>query len=82
MEDFQAVIHIIARRVTGSIPYRFQARGTSEAMALQEVARMAMSRLRYDLTKLSQPPYDHFSMQAHGAEVTLLSGFNTRKIPK
>lgn len=56
MEEFMAVIDIVARQVTESIPYRFQAHGTSEAMALQEVALVAMSRLRYDLTELAQPP--------------------------
>ena len=70
MEEYMAVIDIIARRVTGSIPYRFQEYSTSEAMALQEVARAAMSRLCYDLTELSQPPYDHFPMQAHAGEVS------------
>lgn len=70
MEEYMAVVGIIARSVAGSIPYRFQACGTSEAMALQEVARVAMSRLRYDLTELSQPPYDHFPMQAHDGEVS------------
>lgn len=69
MEEYLAVINIIARRVTGSIPYCFQARGTSEAMALQEVARVAMSHLRYDLTELSQPPYYHFPMCERGTEV-------------
>ena len=38
-------------------------------MALQEVARIAMSHLRSDLTELSQPPYDHFPIRAHGLEV-------------
>ena len=69
MEEYRAVIHIIARQVTGSISYHFQAHGTSEAMALQEVAHVAMSHLHYDLTELSQPPYDHFPIRAHGLEV-------------
>ena len=60
MEEYLEVINIVARRVTGSIPYGFQARGTSEATALQEVARVALSHLRHDLTKLAQPSYYHF----------------------
>lgn len=73
MEEYLAVADIIARHVAGSIPYRFQACGTSETLALQEVARVAMSRLRYDWTELSQPPYDHFPMQAHVGEVNMFA---------
>lgn len=43
MEEYMAVINITARQVTKSIPYCFQVHGTSEAMALHEVARVAMS---------------------------------------
>ena len=69
MEQYRAVVRIITRLVTGSIPYQFEGHGTSESMALQEAARMAMSRIRYDLTELSQPPYDHFPIRAYGSEV-------------
>ena len=55
MEEYLAVINIVTRSVTRSIPYGFQARGTSEATALQEVARVALSHLCHDLTKLAQP---------------------------
>ena len=65
MGEYLAVIKIVAGRVTRSIPYGFQARGTSEATALQEVARVALSHLRHDLTKLAQPSYYHLLMQAH-----------------
>ena len=81
MEEYRAVIHITARLVTGSIPYRLQAHGTSAAMALQEVARMAMSRLRYHLTELSQPPYDHFPIHPPDAEVDLFVGIQFGEDP-
>ena len=41
IDEYRAEIRVIARLVTGSIPYRFQAHGTSEAMALQEAVRNA-----------------------------------------
>lgn len=79
MEEYLAVINIVARRVTGSIPYRFQARGTSKATALQEVARVAPSHLHHDLMKLAQPPYYHFPMQARGVEVNTIARAQTGK---
>jgi len=81
MEEYRAVIHIMPRAVAGSIPYRFQAHGTSEAMALQEVALVAMSHLRYDLTELSQPPYDHFPVRAHGLEVNTFARIQNGEDP-
>ena len=59
MEEYRAVINIIARQVVGSTPYRIQVLATSEAMPIQEVASEAMSHLHHDLAELSQPPYDH-----------------------
>ena len=79
MEEYLAVINIVARRVTRSIPYGFQARGTSEATALQEVARVALSHLRHDLTKLAQPSYYHLLMQARGAEVNTVTRIQSGK---
>ena len=79
MEEYLAVINIVARRVTRSIPYGFQARGTSEATALQEVARVALSHLRHDLTKLAQPSYYHLLMQARGAEVNTVARIQSGK---
>ena len=69
MEEYLAIANIIAKRVTGCISYGFQACGTSEAMALQAVSRVAMSHLRHDLTELDQPLYDHFPQQVRGAEM-------------
>ena len=60
MEEYRAVINVIARRVTGSIPYCIHILATSESMAIQEASRRMMSLLRHDLTELSQPPYVHF----------------------
>ena len=71
MEEYQAVINVIARMVTGSIPYCVQVHATSEAMAIQEAAHRMMSLLRHDLTELSQPPYVHFPKQGRGAEVSM-----------
>lgn len=79
MEEYLALINIIARHVTGSIPYGFQARGTSEATALQEVARVALSHLRHDLTELAQPPYYHLPMQARGVEVNTIARIQSGK---
>ena len=69
MEEYRAVVNVIARRVTGSVPYCIHILATSESMAIQEAARRMMSLLRHDLTELSQPPYVHFPKQGHGAEV-------------
>ena len=79
MGEYLAVINIVARRMTGSIPYRFQARGTSEATALQEVVCVALSHLRHDLTELARPPYYHFPMQARGAEVNFVARIQSGK---
>ena len=70
MEQYRAIINVIARRVTGSVPYCIHVHATSESMAVQEAARRMMSLLRHDLTELSQPPYVHFPKQGHEAEVS------------
>ena len=70
MEEYRAIINVIARQVAGSVPYCIQVHATSEPMAVQEAARRMMSLLRHDLTELSQPPYDHFPKQGPRAEVS------------
>ena len=46
--DYVATLHLEARMVVGSETYNFQTRGTSPEMAIQEVAREAMTRLRHE----------------------------------
>lgn len=53
MEEYRVMINIIAKQVMGSVPYCFQACGTSEAMVVQEVARVSTINLRHELTELS-----------------------------
>ena len=70
MEEYRAIVNVIARQVVGSVPYCISVHATSEPMAVQEAARRMMSLLRHDLTELSQPPYDHFPKQGPRADVS------------
>lgn len=69
METHTTTVHIIARMVTGSVPYNFQARGTSIGMAVQEVAYVAMSHLCHELGGLDTPPYSYFPLRGLTAKV-------------
>ena len=69
MEEYQAILNVIARQVVGSVPYCIHVRATSESMAVQEAARRMMGLLRHDLTELSQPPYVHFPKHGPRSDV-------------
>lgn len=81
MEEYRVVINVLARQVTGSIPYSIQVHATSKAMAIQEASSGMMSLLRHDLTELSQLPYYHFPSRGPGAEVNMFGVIQFREDP-
>ncbi|RLN15924.1 hypothetical protein C2845_PM02G17380 [Panicum miliaceum] len=66
MVDYVATLHLEARMVVGSEAYDFQARGTSPEMAIQEVAREAITRLHYEHRELWEDPFTY--LPAKGPE--------------
>ncbi|KAG2592047.1 hypothetical protein PVAP13_5NG523300 [Panicum virgatum] len=63
MVDYVATLHLEARMVVGSEAYDFQAKGTSLEMAIQEVAREAITRLRYEQQELWEDPFTYLPMK-------------------
>jgi hypothetical protein len=56
--DYMATLHLEARMVVGAVTYDFRACGTSVEMAIQEVAREAITRIRHKHHELWE---DHFT---------------------
>jgi hypothetical protein len=55
--DYMASLHLEARMVVGAVTYDFRACGTSVEMAIQEVAREAITRLRHEHRELWEDPF-------------------------
>jgi hypothetical protein len=66
MVNYVVTLHLEARMVVGSEANDFQARGTSPEMAIQEMAREAITQLRYEPRELWEDPLTY--LRAKGPE--------------
>jgi hypothetical protein len=61
--DYMATLHLEARMVVGVERYDFHAWGTSVEMAVQEVAREAIVRLRHEHRELWEDPFTYLPVR-------------------
>jgi hypothetical protein len=67
--DYMASLHLEPRLVVGAVKYNFRACGTSVQMVIQEVAREAIARLRYEHRKLWEAPFTYFPVRGPEAPI-------------
>ena len=63
LAEFEATLLIHARGVEGVTSFEFGVRGSSVEMAIQEVARVALFRLRYEHAELWEGPFTYVPVQ-------------------
>lgn len=67
--EFMACLRLEARMVVGAETYDFQAFGTSVEGVIQEVARVAIARLRYEHRELWEDPFSYLPVRGPGEVV-------------
>jgi hypothetical protein len=63
MVEYVATLHLEARMVVGAKTYDFHTWGTSVEMAIQEVARGAITRLRHEHRELWEDPFTYLPVR-------------------
>jgi hypothetical protein len=67
--DYMATLHLEARMVVGAVAYDFRACGTSMEMVIQEMAREAITRLRYEHRELWEAPFTYLPVRGPEAPI-------------